>query len=193
MGDTDTPRGTLVGGPVPRGRWGGGVSFDLSGLNPFLEALGNRWGQMMDIGLERAQQMPARDQVAFESWLQKRRDEAAARHLQLDEARRAAGAQLWSAPPMGGEDPAQLARRTALNASVGRARSQQSQYGGATPFNPSGAVADFYEYGAGHPQGRGGGGDVGGGRVSETELTDPCKKDPRSPGCPEDPLLRSMW
>lgn len=49
-------------------------------------------------------------------------------------------------------------RRRMLQASIDGARALHSAYGGAQTWNPARTIADFYEYGAGNPQGRGGGG-----------------------------------
>lgn len=45
-------------------------------------------------------------------------------------------------PPMRQTDPA-------LNAAVMRAQAQHSSMMGATPFNPAGAIADYYQYSRG--------------------------------------------
>ncbi len=186
MGAGDTPRGVMIGGPPSRSAMpGSSYNFDFSGISPLLNALMGRWGQAMDYQLQDLSQQPGRNEVAFREWLQKRKTEQDARDLELSQMRKAAGRQTWSARPAA---PVADEGRTALNASVGRARAQQSQHGAPVGFNPSGAVADFYEYGAGNPQGRGGGGSVASGRVSDTAPSDDlavknCLQNQLGPGC----------
>lgn len=59
----------LPGGGRPEG---GGFSFNFSGINPYLQSLLGRWGEVMDIQTERLRAQPQRDEVAFQEWLRKR-------------------------------------------------------------------------------------------------------------------------
>lgn len=184
--------GVLVGPTRSRPAPVSGVRFDLSALNPFLEALTSRWGEVMDIQTERLADQPARDRLAFESWLAKRRDEAKMRDLALDEARSERffrpqkEARARHDASMAGYT-ADQAERTRLQASVDRARAQHATQGNAWGFDPRGAVADYYEYGAGNPAGRGGGGNAPGGAVSDTVDADlaleNCLSNQLGPGC----------
>lgn len=59
-------------GPATTGSGGGGFAFNFSNLNPYLDSLLGRWGQVMDIQTERLRAQPQRDEIAFNEWLKKR-------------------------------------------------------------------------------------------------------------------------
>jgi len=144
------------------------VSMDLSGLNPYVSSLMNRWNDVMAIQTQRLQAAPARDEIAFRHYDRGKRIEegqaeesSAMRRQAVSDSRRSAAAA--EKQRLTDARAAETERRVALQAGVDRARELHSRYNSAAvPFTPSGAIADYYEYGAGNPQGRGGGGDARG-------------------------------
>lgn len=172
--------------PFPT-RSGYGFSFPSSDM---FNSLLSRYGQAMDYQLQDMSKMPGRNEVAFNEWLKKREfEKQQAEHAQQmadTEATNRREAELRGMTQ--GDQAAALARTEEHNralASVARAHAQWASVpNSAVPFSPEGAVADYYEYGAGSPQGRGGGGST----QREISPTDPCWANPRGPGCPEDPL-----
>lgn len=100
--------------------------------------------------LDRGEGQAARDRAYAEQQAQAARSRAAEERMRMERAQRQAAT------------AAQMQQRTGLLSSVARAQEQHNSImNQAHPFNPTGAVADYYDYGAGNPQGRGGGGSVG--------------------------------
>jgi hypothetical protein len=171
--------------------------IDMSGLNPYVQSLMDRWNKVMDIQTERLSRAPTRDEIAFREWREGKDIKQEGDRLAIDTAYQQAVEQQRELERgrKAESDAARIAddqRRMALQASVNRVHTLNATYGGATPFNPSGALADYYEYGAGNPQGRGGGGDAAGrAPVSDTPPdTGPstwavqnCVSNPLGPGC----------
>jgi hypothetical protein len=136
----------------------------MGSLNPFLASLMSRWNDVMDIQTKRLEAQPARDDIAFRRWNegkiieQQQAEEASAarkteayyskRRIDAEERRRIDEARI-----------AEQQRRAGLQASVAR-NALKTGYGmSAIPYTPDADIADYYTYGAGNPQGRGGGAD----------------------------------
>jgi hypothetical protein len=175
------------------------VSMDLSGLNPYVSSLMNRWNDVMAIQTQRLQAAPARDEIAFRHYDRGKRIEegqaeesSAMRRQAVSDSRRSAAAA--EKQRLTDARAAETERRVALQAGVSRNKALHSAYGSPTPFYADSSIADFYEYGAGNPQGRGGGGDArlpsepGDSDSADWALRN-CLQDPAGPGCPG--LLRS--
>jgi len=136
----------------------------MGSLNPYLASLMSRWNDVMDIQTKRLEAQPARDDIAFRRWNegkiieQQQAEEASAarkteayyskRRIDAEERRRIDEARI-----------AEDRRRYAVQAEVARNVGRSSTYNGAAPFTPEATIADYYTYGAGNPQGRGGGAD----------------------------------
>lgn len=192
IGQPITP-GTMTRGETTGSSWG----WNMQGLNPLINALAGRWNEAMGYQLQDLSRMPGRNEIAFNEWLKKREFEREAQEYQMglqgeslamtrqEQARRAKMEE-------DALEKAEIQRRVALQSGVDRSRALQSQYGGPTPFNPAGSVADYYEYGqgaAGAGQSRGGGSTE---RVSDTQFQGSgpsgwaiqgCLGNPDGPGC----------
>ena len=150
--------GIVVGPPQPRrGTPGASWSFsapglDMSSLSPMFNALMTRYGQAMDYQLEDMASMPGRNETAFLDWTHKRAQENKERELAMtneqEDRRRATLAQDMAARAAAeAQMKAEADKRAALLATVAQAREQHSVMGGAQPFDPSSAIADYYAYG----------------------------------------------
>jgi hypothetical protein len=195
------PKGIYVGAPEPRPRPPRGRGPDFSSVNPYLASLMSRWNEVMDIQTKRLEGQAGRDETAFQEWRQGKDIAQREAELGTDIAynqERDREEALLRAREQEAEDElaARERERSRVLASVDRARTMQTTYGGPTGFTPAGTLGDYYEYGAGNPAGRGGGGSVGGGHVSDTRggIGSPewaamdlrnCMNNPSGPGCPE--------
>ncbi len=173
---------------------GEGSSWNLNlggfgGLSPLFNALLGRYGQAMDYQLQDLSKMPGRNELAFNDWLKKRAFERESQAFGLNEAaeqQRFSQQQMLRAERLAEEERVrqEMEKRAALMAGIDRARALNTQYGGATPFTPAGALADYYEYG-----GQKAGGNAPGGAVNSSAFEDDrCRRYPTASGCPQDPL-----
>jgi len=151
---------------VPPGG-GGGFGFNWSGgMGDMFNALLNNYNKAASYQVEDLSYMPSRNRIAFQE--HQRRNEL--RDLQADQDR-TIQADSYATAKSSNEKALLLAereklaakaiednkRRAGLNAIMGR-YSGYSAVPGST--GNTGALADYYEYGAGNPQGRGGGGNA---------------------------------
>jgi hypothetical protein len=83
-------------------------------FSPYLNAMMEYWGPMMDVGLERARAMPEREAIAFDQYLRRMRKEDQLSEEQIKKsqlerkfARREYGKNTLSAAPRRGPTPSQ--------------------------------------------------------------------------------------
>ncbi|MEK7765283.1 MAG: hypothetical protein AAB368_03500 [bacterium] len=150
---TAPPTGVMVPPPgMGRMRLGGApyTRFNIQGLQPYLNALMGRWGDVMDIQTERLRGQADFDPRARQEWLEKRQFE---REMEQYGAAQGAEAQRFSQDAqMRAEKAAKdaalkkdMEKRAAMMADIERARGLS----GYQPFTPAGSVADFYSSGSG--------------------------------------------
>lgn len=173
-------------------------AFNFNALMPLVQSLQNRYGQAMDIQTQRMSDAGSNDRIAFRDQRERKKLDLAERKQDMELRRKAyssaeASKALALREKKASEAYARNDERSRLNASINRTRAQVGSVPSATGFDPSGTIADYYEYGAGNPQGRGGGGSAGGGAVTDAPPAsaggfDPvqirnCYQNPAGPGC----------